>query len=183
MNKPLLIVVTGRPASGKTTLSRILSQEIKCPLLSRDAFKEGYINTFQSHHNDLPASANQDLYAVFFQTVELLLSNNISLVAEAAFQHKLWYPRLTALANIADIRTVVCDIAPALARTRFIDRMTSDAGREKFHGDGAELLQNPDDSLITSYQAPDLPLPTLKVDTTENYNPDITGILEFIRYI
>jgi uridine kinase len=45
MIKPLLIVVTGRPASGKTTLSRILSAEIKCPLLSRDEFKEGYINT------------------------------------------------------------------------------------------------------------------------------------------
>lgn len=183
MNKPLLIVVTGRPASGKTTLSHILSAEIKCPLLSRDAFKEGYINTFQSYHNDLPATANQDLYAVFFQTVELLLSNNISLVAEAAFQHKLWYPKLTALADIADIRIIVCDIASDLARSRFIDRMTSDAGREKFHGDGAELLQHPDDSLITSYQAPDLPLPTLKVDTTENYNPGIARIVEFIRYI
>jgi len=181
MAKPLLIVVTGRPASGKTTLSRILSTEIKCPLVSRDEFKEGYINTFQSHHNDLPSTATQDIYAVFFQTIELMLSNNISLVAEAAFQHKLWHPKLRSLANIADIRIVICDIAPALARSRFIDRMSSDAGREKFHGDEAELLQQPDDSLITSYKAPDLPFPTLKVDTTEDYRPDIGRIVEFIR--
>lgn len=181
MAKPLLIVVTGRPASGKTTLARILSAAIKCPLLSRDEFKEGYINTFQSQHKDLPATSSLDIYAAFSQTIELLLLKNISLVAEAAFQHKLWYPKLMPLLDRADIRIVLCDIAPELARNRFIDRMASDAGREKFHGDGAELLQHPDDSLIISYKAPDLPVPTLRVDTTKEYNPDITTILEFIR--
>ena len=180
MTKPLLIVVTGRPASGKTTLSQILSEEIKCPLLSRDRFKEGYINTFQSHPNELPALVDQDIYALFFQTIELLLSKNISLVAEAAFQHKLWHPKLMPLLGKADIRMVICDIAPELARRRFTARMAADAGRERFHGDGAELVQYPDDSLITSYKAPDLPVPTLGVDTTENYNPGITGIIEFI---
>jgi predicted kinase len=109
MAKPLLIVVTGRPASGKTTLSRILAREIKCPLLSRDEFKEGYINSFQSHHNDLAATAAMDIYDTFFQTIELLLSKKISLVAEAAFQHKLWHPKLIPLANTADIRIIVCD--------------------------------------------------------------------------
>jgi dephospho-CoA kinase len=45
MNKPLLIVITGRPSSGKTTLACIISKEIKCPVVSRDELKEGYINT------------------------------------------------------------------------------------------------------------------------------------------
>lgn len=175
-----MIVVTGRPASGKTTLSQILSSEIKCPLLSRDRLKEGYVNSLQSHHNHLPPTALQDIYALFFQTIELFLSKNISLVAEAAFQHKLWLPRLTPLADIADIRIIICDIDPELARNRFIDRMTTDPDRERFHGDGAELLQHPDDSLLTAYKAPDLPVPTLTVNTAERYTPDIESIVQFI---
>jgi len=181
MANPLLIVVTGRPASGKTTLSQILSEEIKCPLLSRDRFKEGYINTFLSQHKDLPARTDQDIYEAFFQTIELLLSKNISLVAEAAFQHKLWHPKLMPLMDKADIRMVICDIAPELARSRFIARIAADAGRERFHGDGAELIQHPDESLIDSYNAPDIPVPILRVDTTKDYNPAIATILEFIR--
>jgi hypothetical protein len=60
--------------------------------------------------------------------------------------------------------------------------MASDAGRERFHGDGAELLQLPEDSLIHSYKAPDLPLPTLRIDTTKGYNPEWARFLDFIRH-
>lgn len=180
MTKPLLIVVTGRPASGKTTLSHILSKEIKCPLLSRDQLKEGYLNSHRSHHNDLSPTALQDVYKAFFQTIELLLSHKISLVAEAAFQDKLWQPALNPLIQLAEIRIIVCEIAPDLAWTRFTSRLAADPGREKFHGDSAELSQHPDKSLISIYQAPNLPVPTLTVDTTDQYTPDIGTITKFI---
>ena len=47
VNHPFLIVVTGRPAAGKTTLAHTLAQAIRCPLISRDEIKEGYsvVNT------------------------------------------------------------------------------------------------------------------------------------------
>lgn len=45
MEKPLLTVVTGRPASGKTSLAHLLTGEMKCPLISRDELKGGYMNT------------------------------------------------------------------------------------------------------------------------------------------
>ena len=102
--KPLLVVVTGSPASGKTTLSRLLASTIKCPLVSRDELKEGYINTF---HDLAPASA-EDIYKLFFQTIDLLLSGNISIIAEAAFQHKLWHPQLMPLIDKAAIRMIIC---------------------------------------------------------------------------
>jgi predicted kinase len=180
MIQPLLTVVTGRPASGKTTLSQILSKELKCPLLSRDQLKEGYVNSFQSHHKDLPATALQDIYTAFFQAIELFLANKISLVAEAAFQDKLWRPKLEPLIHLADIRIIICEIAPELARSRFTTRMAADPGREKFHGDSAELARQPDDSLIAAYKAPELPVPTLKVDTSADYDPGLDTILKFV---
>ena len=51
MDKPLLIVITGRHASGKTTLAHTVSKEIKCPVISRDELKESYINTTGIPHN------------------------------------------------------------------------------------------------------------------------------------
>jgi len=181
--KPLLIVVTGRPASGKTTLSRILSKEMRCPLLSRDEFKEGYVNTFRFSQAELPAEAAMDVYETFFQTAGLLLSRNISIVVEAAFQHKLWQPGLVPLMDLADIRMVICEIPPELAMQRFIHRMYEDANREKYHGDGDELARAADESLVISYHAPDMPVPTLRVDTTENYRPGLEEIVNFTSFI
>jgi predicted kinase len=37
---PRLIIVTGRPASGKTTLARWLAQEIHLPVVSKDSIRE-----------------------------------------------------------------------------------------------------------------------------------------------
>src|SRR5664279_5531543 len=104
MNKPLLIVITGRPASGKTTFAHILSRQIKLPLFSRDELKEGYINTSDLHHNHLDNSVDLQIYETFFQTIELLITKGVSIIAEAAFQHKLWEPKLSGLLDKADIR-------------------------------------------------------------------------------
>ena len=35
-----MIIVTGRPAAGKSTLARWLSQELKLPLVSKDTIRE-----------------------------------------------------------------------------------------------------------------------------------------------
>lgn len=175
--KPILVVVTGRPASGKTTLSRLLASTIKCPLVSRDELKEGYINTF----HDLASGSAADIYKLFFQTIDLLLSGNISIIAEAAFQHKLWHPQLMPLIDKAAIRMIICETSPKIATERFTERLAADPDREKFHGDSEELLKDADSSLMNIYQAPNLPVPTLRVDTTKGYQPAMTEIIKFIR--
>lgn len=41
---PTLIVVAGRPGSGKTTLAHALARAVRCPVISRDEIKEGFVN-------------------------------------------------------------------------------------------------------------------------------------------
>lgn len=73
MNKPLLIVVTGRPGSGKTTLAHALAKEVHCPAFCRDEFKEGFVNTMNGNHDAMGNEVNWEIYETFFQVVELMV--------------------------------------------------------------------------------------------------------------
>lgn len=176
MNKPTLIVVTGRPGSGKTTLAKRLGAEARLPVVSRDAIKEGYVRTMGKPHAELP-DGNRVATDVFFQTVEVLLDGGVSLVAEAAFQHRLWSARLEPLMHKARIVVLVClpgDDRTAYDRTaydRYLRRRADDPMRVYYHGDGGEAGEVP------TYDPPRLDVPTLNVDTTDGYRPSVSDLL------
>jgi len=184
MNKPLLVVVTGRPASGKTTLAHILSKEIKCPLLSRDELKEGYVNTLDIEHCRLDNSAAWHIYNSFFEAIDLLISKDISVIVEAAFQDKLWKPKLSQLSDKAEIKIIICNTSPDIAKARFAGRLLSDPDRNKYHGDKfLNSVKGPDRLMAEHYAPVNIAAPTLEVDTTENYNPGLGEIIGFIRQV
>jgi|SoiMetStandDraft_2_1073263.scaffolds.fasta_scaffold38078_2 hypothetical protein len=181
MHTPTLIVVTGRPGSGKTTLAYALARAIRCPALCRDEFKEGLVHTCGGRvtpedHGRL----NGHVYHTFFGAVELLLRDGITLVAEAAFQHKLWVPKLQPLQAIAQMRLIVCAIDPLLAHTRFLQRGVADPEREGYHGRGW-IQPHPDDPALTirPYEPPRLAVPSLIVDTSDGYTPSLERIKAF----
>jgi predicted kinase len=180
MNKPFVIVVTGRPGSGKTTLAHTLAKQICCPALCRDEFKEGYVHTTGSNHTSLGPDINLQLYHIFFEMVDFVVSKGVSVVIEAAFQHKIWAPKLTHLAEIASVSIIVCTLDPKLARARFIERGLADPARERFHGDNAvHAAKDGIELLIGGYDPPRMDLPTLTVDTTDGYKPSLHQIVSF----
>ena len=177
---PILIVVTGRPAAGKTTLANILASEIRCPKISRDEIKEGLVNTIKNVEQ-IEDGVKWQVYEAFFSVIEILLSNRITLIAEAAFQHKLWQPKLKLLKEIAQIKIVHCSIDPKLARLRFVRRGLFDPQRAYFHGEKAmqtakEAIELP----ASEYNPPMMNVPTIEVDTSEGYEPKISEIVSFI---
>jgi adenylate kinase family enzyme len=177
MKKPYLLIVTGRPGSGKTTFSRELGYKLFLPVISRDALKEGYVHTFQKKHNDLPSGTNKLVTDLFFQTISDLLENNISLIAEAAFQHNVWEPRLESLGKVADVFILICHIEPQKAKERRLNRGLNDSTREYFHGDrDVQEVRAGKMVGIAEYETPKLPYPTILVDTTSKYNPSIDEI-------
>jgi predicted kinase len=180
MNKPFVIVVTGRPGSGKTTLAHALARRIACPALCRDEFKEGYVHTLGGTHASLGPDINLRLYNIFFETVDFIVSKGISAVIEAAFQHKVWEPKLIHLAEIARVAVVVCTVEPMLARSRFIERGLADAARERFHGDNAvQAAKSGLELAVGEYDPPHMDLPTLTVDTTDGYKPELDQVVSF----
>jgi len=174
MQKPSLIIVSGRPGSGKSTLAHLLAREIRCPLICRDELKEGYVNTVKTEHSKILNEKNVQIYNTFFGLIEMLLDNQISMIAESAFQHKLWFPKYEILKHKSDVKLIICKIETDLANNRHAERKIKDPLREYYHGDAGRTPEN------SAYEPPQLPVPTLEVDTTNGYKPDLAKIKSFI---
>ena len=102
MNKtPKCVIVTGRLKAGKTTLSKELTQRLWMPVVSRDEIKEGYVNTFGLPHDPLPSKTNRVVSDFFFEVVNQYLTNKVSVIIEAAFQHEIWEAKMPDIDSVS----------------------------------------------------------------------------------
>jgi len=173
MPTPHLIIITGRPGSGKTTLAKALSAAFHMPLISRDQIKEGYIHTQGKPHAALPKETNGTVNEIFFSTLTYLAESGVSVIAEAAFQHKVWSHMLPNFMEKTQLSIIICKIDEQDALGRFTDRKRDDSLREYFHGDA-------DDTSPPPYEEPHLDVPTFHVDTLGEYKPSIQELRKAI---
>ncbi len=153
------------------------------PVICRDEIKEGYVNTFGVKHDDLPPDTNKLVTDFFFDLVNQYLAGNISVVIEAAFQHKVWEPRIPKIVELADIWIVLCSAEDEVTSARPLRRAVDNPEREFYHGDhrAAHYRKTGEILIPASYDAPDFDVPTIKVSTDNGYDPSIDDIVKQIR--
>lgn len=184
-SKPKCIIVTGRPGSGKTSLSKKLAERLWMPVISRDEIKEGYVNTHGVKHNQLPSDTNGVVTNFFFEIVNQYLAGKISVVIEAAFQHKVWEPRMPKILDLGAPFIVVCSVDGMVAAERHLQRGLDDPSREFFHGDERVSIYRKTGVMSPpgNYIAPDFNVPTVHVSTEGQYSPSIDEIVNRVLRI
>jgi predicted kinase len=136
--KPLLLVVSGAPASGKTSVAEALATRLRIPIISKDTFKETLYETV-GHGEAIEGAIEQAALALLFSVVESQLAAGVSVVAESNFDASSDLEPFRRLCAAHELRLVQvhCTRDEERLVERFVGRI-EEGKRHPGHGDEPE---------------------------------------------
>ena len=159
MKRPLVVVVTGPPAAGKTTIARELAARLRLPLITKDTIKEALFDGLGTGNLAWSQRLGEATYLAMLALAEESVAAGASLVLEANFIRG-GEARLPALP--ARFVQVHCSAPLDVLVERY-------ASRERHPGHiDSERIDALRDAVETGRHDPlDLPGETIRIDTSD----------------
>jgi predicted kinase len=118
---PVLVVVTGPPASGKSTVAARLAEELPMPLVTKDGIKEALFDSLGTGDRAWSKRLGEAAWLVLFHVVEAAVEGGASLVVEGNFEHAYAEPRFASLPPFRPIQ-VYCSAPEGVLIERYSER-------------------------------------------------------------
>lgn len=168
--------ISGAPGSGKTTLARLLADQLYIPSISSDLIHGGVAFSNPEHNRE------QTLLNIFVPIMIEMSKKGISFVADQVLQkgtsEVYIVDKLRPYATIINIHTV-CDnpIERYEERIKHADSPNIIERREHL----LERAKHHKGNLDRTSQPLELSLPVLTVNTNDDYRPSLGEIVSFIK--
>ena len=181
---PTIIIVTGRPAAGKSTLAKWLSRELKLPWVSKDRIREQLFDRLGWKDRKWAQELGKASVDMMFYFAKSELEVGHSLIMDNSFAPPASNSRFLALKEQYQVGSIqiVCNSDRETLFQRFKER--ADSGmRYPGHGDQnvlQELYTNLADSASSIL---DIGGSVIEVDTTDFLRVDYPGILNQLNQI
>ncbi len=121
-----VIVVTGLPCTGKSTLASELRKRTGWPLLAKDLLKETLFATLGIRDRDWSRRLSVASYALMFSMADELLASGHALIMEGNFRvadHSGSFTQMLARRSVPSVQ-IFCSATPAVLMTRLAHRAT-----------------------------------------------------------
>jgi predicted kinase len=161
---PLVVVVTGPPAAGKTTVARELAVRLGLPLIAKDTIKEALFDGLGVGDLDWSRRLGEATYLTMLALAEESVTHGASLVLEGNFvRGSEFEARLAALS--ARFVQIHCSAPLDVLTQRYQER-----DRHPGHVD-SERIEGLREAVETGRHDPlDLPGETFRIDTAEPFD-------------
>jgi predicted kinase len=182
--RPTLVIVSGLPATGKSSLAEALRDALGWPLFTKDRFKELLYDVADRGASpftrDDSRVIGQQSIALLSHVARELLESGDSCILEANYIPEYAPADLAPLLALADGKQVHCSIPDDLVLERYRERAKA-GERHPVHvdeGAEAELAER-----IAGGGGRALPIDAalLEVDATDGFKPGIEEIAAFCR--
>jgi len=143
-----VVVITGLPGSGKTTLARELAARWQLPLIAKDLIKEPLLDALGAANAEQSRRLSDASFAVLFDVARELVAAGVSCLLEGNFRPGEHEAPLKRVLGSVDVAQILCRVSEAERQTRLQAR-AADPTRHLGHrlGERTSALGSGDDFL------------------------------------
>ena len=179
-DRPTLVIVSGAPAVGKTTLARRLAVELRLPLIAKDTIKELLGEALGAPDRETSERLGAATYALLYSFAGWLLDAGVGMLLESNFWHGASEPELAPLVARSRAVLVHCEATPEVILRRYAERGAR-GERHPVHFDADELPRLREVIAEGRFDPLALDVPIVRVRTDEGYDPQVEDVLALIR--